>query len=224
MLYAAVTTSFNGFGGPGTARSTVPCSSSTRSPASWSPRSRCRRITPNYFCYYPYGFSIASDGTFWIPQPNSEQHHPRRCQRQRARQLLRQADYLPESASIGADGNVYFSTDPSVMVYQLNPTTGAVNFFASTASPFGTLTSTAPAAPASGPRISTTVLSATTTAATCSSSVGYFGTNNAQDDPVRQRLDRQLRLLGPVPLRPESATSSSASFAPGAYRRDDLGR
>ena len=34
MLYAAVTTSFNGYGGPATARLTASCSSSTRSPAS----------------------------------------------------------------------------------------------------------------------------------------------------------------------------------------------
>ncbi len=28
-------------------------------------------MTPENFYYYPYGFSIASDGSFWIPQPNS---------------------------------------------------------------------------------------------------------------------------------------------------------
>ena len=39
---------------------------------------------------------------------------------------------------------VYFSTTIGD-VYQLNPTSGAVNYFAYTSSPFGTLTNTAPA-------------------------------------------------------------------------------
>ena len=38
--------------------------------------------------YYPYGFSIASDGTFWISQPNSQNIIHVDAQRQRARQLL----------------------------------------------------------------------------------------------------------------------------------------
>ena len=66
------------------------------------------------FLYYPYGFAIAPDGTFWIPQPNSDNIVHLDASRQRARQLLARRTTLPESASIGADGNVYFSgIDPS---------------------------------------------------------------------------------------------------------------
>ena len=88
MLYAAVTTSFNG-PAPAPARSTASCSSSTRSPGQQvGDDHAARSITSNYGCYYPYGFSIASDGTFWIPQPNSENIIHLDAERQRARQLL----------------------------------------------------------------------------------------------------------------------------------------
>ena len=96
----------------------------------------------NYYYYYPYGFSIDSSGNFWIAQPNSGniiELDP---------SYNESASYstnglMPESSSIGADGNVYFSTTVGD-VYQLNPTNGAVNYFAYTESPFGTLTNTAP--------------------------------------------------------------------------------
>ena len=83
--------------------------------------------------YYPYGFSIASDGSFWIPQPNSQniihldsnyneiasystaRHHARECvDRHRWQRLLHRTN-----GSVGTG------------IYQLIPTTpGAVNYFA----------------------------------------------------------------------------------------------
>ena len=123
-------------------RSAASWSSSTRSPARRLRPSRCPTITPNYYYYYPYGFSIASDGSFWIPQPNSGNIIHLDASYNEIGSYSA-GGYMPESASIGTDGNVYFSTTVGD-VFQLNPTNGAVNYFAYTASPFGTLTNTAP--------------------------------------------------------------------------------
>ena len=72
MLYAAVTTSFNGYGGPARlGRRRAARVRPDHRPAGGD-HPAARPITSNYYWYYPYGFSIASDGTFWIPQPNSE--------------------------------------------------------------------------------------------------------------------------------------------------------
>ena len=93
-----------------TARSTASCSSSTRITGQQVATITLPTDNANNFYYYPYGFSIASDGSFWIPQPNS------------GNIIHLDASYneigsysagglMPESASIGTDGNVYFSTD-----------------------------------------------------------------------------------------------------------------
>ena len=89
---------------------------------------------------------------------------------------------MPESASIGTDGNVYFSDEPVGNVYQLNPDHGAVNYFAFTASPFGTLTNTAPGGSGiwvadfydGGLRYDYS--------GNLQQQVGFFGTNQAQTD------------------------------------------
>jgi protocatechuate 3,4-dioxygenase beta subunit/methionine-rich copper-binding protein CopC len=89
------------------------------------------------FFYYPYGFSIASDGTFWIAQPNSNNI----IHTDANGNVL--ASYStgttqPESASARADGNVYFiGNDPTTGsgVYLLDTTSGSVSLFASQSSP-----------------------------------------------------------------------------------------
>jgi protocatechuate 3,4-dioxygenase beta subunit len=137
MLYAAVTTSFASNSVSGELLEFDPTSGNL-----------VATITlpddpANSFYYYPYGFSIASDGTFWIPQPNSSNIiHVDANGNELASYST--GGFMPESASIGSDGNVYFSATIG-NVYQLNPTSGAVNFFQSTSSNFGTLTSAAPA-------------------------------------------------------------------------------
>ena len=75
----------------------------------------------NYYYYYPYGFSIAPDGTFWCLSPTaaiSSTWMPAAT----SSPATPTGGYMPESASIGTDGNVYFSTTIG-NVYQLNPTT-----------------------------------------------------------------------------------------------------
>ena len=78
----------------------------------------------NDFFYYPYGFSIGSDGTFWIPQPNSQNIiHLDASYNEIASYSV--AGMTPESASIGTDGNVYFTGlngFDGTGIYQLNPT------------------------------------------------------------------------------------------------------
>ena len=64
----------------------------------------------NYGYYYPYGFSIDSDGSFWIPQPNSGNIiHLDPSDNEIASYST--GGMMPESASIGTDGNVYFTGD-----------------------------------------------------------------------------------------------------------------
>jgi len=133
--------------------------------------------------YYPYGFSIASDGSFWISQPNSENI----IHLDPSGNLLQSfsvSGMTPESASIGSDGNVYFTGlngPDGNAIYELNTTTGAVSYFAYSPSP--NITSTAPG----GTGIWTGDFDLGAVLYNYSGSnvqqVGYFGTNNAQDDP-----------------------------------------
>ena len=96
------------------------------------------------FWYYPYGFAAAPDGTFWIAQPNSQNI----IHVDGTGSLIQSysvSGTVPESASVGTDGNVYFTGlfGPSgTGIYQLNPSTGSWNyaFF----SPDANITSTAP--------------------------------------------------------------------------------
>ena len=151
MLYAAVTTSFNTNSVSGELLEFNP-----------STGQEVATITlpddnvENYY-YYPYGFSIASDGSFWIPQPNS------------GNIIHLDASYneigtyatsglMPESASIGTDGNVYFSaTIRQCLPTQSHPP-APVNLFATRRHPSGTLTALRPQVPASGPLITMTAV------------------------------------------------------------------
>jgi hypothetical protein len=146
MLYVGVTTSFNGFGGPGSG-------SVTGDLVEFNPMTGAQvAIIPlpvdnsNFFYYYPYGFSIASDGTFWIAQPNS-QNIIHLDANYNLMQSYSVSGILPESSAIGTDGNVYIgalSGPNGSGVYQLNPNTSAVNFFAG--SPLPQINSTVPPA------------------------------------------------------------------------------
>jgi hypothetical protein len=88
------------------------------------------------FFYYPFGFAAAADGTFWVPQPNS--HNILHVDGSGT--LLgafSTGTTTPESATIRADGNVYFAGfDPSGNgIYLLNTTTLAASLFASEPNP-----------------------------------------------------------------------------------------
>ncbi len=176
MLYAAVTTSFNS--------GSVDGELLEFNPATGQQVATITLPTDNANdgWYYPYGFSIASDGTFWLSQPNSQNIiHLDSSYNEIASYST--AGMVPESASIGTDGNVYFTgfDGPNgTGIYQLNTTTGAVNYFAF--SPAANITTTAPGG--SG------IWSGDTDYAALrydyngnfQQQIGYFGTNQAQTD------------------------------------------
>ena len=145
MLYAAVTTAFNGFGGSNTG------ASADGELLEFNPVSGQLVATiplpadnANFYYDYPDGFSIDSSGDFWIAQPNSQniiELDPN------GNEIVSYstASITPLSASIGTDGNVYFSGlygPEGNAIYQLITATGGINFFASSQRP--NLTSTAP--------------------------------------------------------------------------------
>ncbi len=176
MLYAAVTTSFNTDSVDGELLEFNPITGQ-----------QVATITlpvdnAEQYYYYPYGFSIASDGTFWISQPNSENIiHLDASYNEIASYST--AGIVPESASIGTDGNVYFTglNGPSgSAIYQLNTSTGAVNYYAF--SPAPNLTSTAPGGSGiwSGDYYYGGLLY--DYSGNLTQQVGYYGTNQAQDD------------------------------------------
>ena len=122
MLYAAVTTSFNGYGGPGSGSVDGELLEFNPLTGHWWRSITLPADNSNYYYYYPYGFSIAPDGSFWIPQPNSGNIiHLDASGNELASYSTN--GLMPESASIGTDGNVYFSTTIG-NVYQLNTTIG----------------------------------------------------------------------------------------------------
>ena len=127
LLYAAVTTSVNS--------STVSGALLKFDPATGAYLGAIQLPDDpaNNFYYYPYGFAIAADGTFWIPQPNSGNI----IHVDAAGNLL--ASFatgllIPESAGVRADGQVYISGfDPSFQgqVVLLDPSTATVAPFTS---------------------------------------------------------------------------------------------
>ncbi len=182
MLYAAVTTSFNGYGGPGSG-------SVNGELLEFNPITGQQVATitlpvdnSNYYWYYPYGFSIAPDGSFWIAQPNSENIiHLDPSYNEIGSYST--AGITPESASIGTDGNVYFTglNGPNGSnIYELNTTTGVVSYHSF--SPEPDLTSTAPngAGIWSGDFEAGAILSDYN--GNNIEQTGYYGTNQAQTD------------------------------------------
>ena len=213
MLYAAVTTSFNGYGGPGSgsvdgelleidphtgdlvATITLPVDNS------------------NYYYYYPYGFSIAPDGTFWVPQPNSGNIiHVDANGNELASYSA--GGYMPESASIGTDGNVYFSTTVGD-VFQLNTTSGMSTTSPSPPHRLAPSPTPRPTAPASGLRITTTVVTATTTPAT----------SNSKSASTARTRSRPTRIAtSGTRTSPTTTSSSSTSTATSWEPRSCLAR
>ncbi len=182
MLYAAVTTSSNGYGGPGSG--SVDGELLEFNPITGQQLATIPLPTDqsNYGWYYPYGFSIASDGSFWISQPNSQNIiHLDSSYNEIASYST--AGMVPESASIGTDGNVYFTGlyGPSgTGIYQLNTTSGAVNYFAF--SPEPNITSTAPAGTGIWSGDFEYAALRYDYSGNFQQEVGYYGTNQAQTD------------------------------------------
>ena len=128
MLYAAVTTSFNGYGGPGSGSVSGELVEFNPITGQYVATIPLPDDNSNYYYYYPFGFSIGSDGSFWVPQPNSGNIIHLDASGNEIGSYSTDG-VMPESASIGTDGNVYFS-GVAGDVWQLNPASGSVTDFA----------------------------------------------------------------------------------------------
>jgi Legume lectin domain/SdrD B-like domain/Bacterial pre-peptidase C-terminal domain/Bacterial Ig-like domain len=177
MLYAAVTTSFNDSSVDGELLEFDPISGQQVATIPLP------TDNANVGFFYPYGFSIATDGTFWISQPNS-QNIIHLDSSYNEISSFSTAGLVPESASIGIDGNVYFTgiydSNFDTQIYKLDTTSGAVSFFSS--SPAANLTSTAPGGTGiwSGDYFDGALRY--DYSGNLVQNVGFFGTNQAQTD------------------------------------------
>ena len=90
---------------------------------------------PSYYYFYPYAFTPAADGTFWVSQPNSNNIiHLDGSGNVLA--AYSTGNVQPYSPSIRADGQVYFTGyGPTIALYLLNPANGNISVFASQPQP-----------------------------------------------------------------------------------------
>ena len=215
MLYAAVTTSFNGFGGrlgsvdgellefnplTGQEVATIPLPDDNA----------------NYYYYYPYGFSIASDGSFWIPQPNSGN-------------IIHLDSSYNEIASFSTDGlscpkvrrsgPMATSTSRTTVpadVYQLNPTERRRQLLRLHRLAVRHPHQRPPReAPASGAAITTMVLSAMTTAATSISKSASTAPNQAPDRSERATSGMRTSVTTDLFKFDQYGDELTATFVPG---------
>ncbi len=88
----------------------------------------------NNFYYYPYGFAVASDGSFWVAQPNSGNV----AHVSPTGSLI--ASYsvggIPEAVSIRSDGEILVSQTYYGEVQVLDPSSGSVSTFVSSDEPY----------------------------------------------------------------------------------------
>jgi streptogramin lyase len=84
--------------------------------------------TPANFFYYPFGFSVASDGTLWVAQPNSGNV----IHVDAAGNLLNSYSVPgdPEWTAIRSDGQIFISNDTGGLIQKLDPGTGTLTTFA----------------------------------------------------------------------------------------------
>jgi methionine-rich copper-binding protein CopC/protocatechuate 3,4-dioxygenase beta subunit len=177
MLYAAVTTSFNGGSVSGELLEFDPFTGNQVAtiPLPDDPAEN--------FYYYPYGFSIAADGTFWMTQPNAGNviHVD-----SNGNLLASYATgtFAPESAVLASNGLVYFGAlgGPSGSgLYTLDPSSGNVSFL--TSQPLPQLTKVA----ATGGIWSTDWYNGSQRfdlSGNFLQGVGYYGSQQAQTDPA----------------------------------------
>jgi streptogramin lyase len=95
--------------------------------------------TPANFFYYPFGFSIASDGTFWVGQPNSGHVVHLTSTGGLIKSYSTGSGSVPEWTAVRGDGQVFISNDQNGTILQLDPTSGNVTTFTSDPAglPFG---------------------------------------------------------------------------------------
>jgi hypothetical protein len=169
----------------------------------------------NNFFYYPYGFSIAADGTFWVSQPNSENiiHVDAKGN---LLSSFSTAGVLPESATVRPDGNVYFagygSNSATTGIYLLSPSLGTYALFATQPSPDMTQVA------ATGGVWSGDFFDGAQrfdTGGNLKQTVGYFGAIAAQTDPSGNVWNSNFA-YGDLFRFDPSGNQQIAAAAPGA--------
>src|SRR5947209_3458922 len=78
------------------------------------------------FFFYPFGFTVAPDGTFWVPQPNSGNVAHVDASGNLIRSYFVGGD--PADAAVRSDGQVFIA-NPYFLVQQLDPASGSVTVF-----------------------------------------------------------------------------------------------
>jgi sugar lactone lactonase YvrE len=80
------------------------------------------------FFYYPFGFSVASDGTLWVAQPNTGNVVHLDASGNLIRSYATGGN--PEWTAVRSDGQVFVSQDSNGTILQLDPGSGKITTFA----------------------------------------------------------------------------------------------
>jgi streptogramin lyase len=91
--------------------------------------------SPGIGYYYPFGFAIGSDGTFWVPQPNTGNIVHLDSSGNLIKSYSTGSGSIPEWAAVRSDGQVFISNDHNGAIQQLDPGSGNLSTFAS--DPYG---------------------------------------------------------------------------------------
>jgi sugar lactone lactonase YvrE len=94
---------------------------------------------PGIGFFYPYGFAIASDGTFWVPQPNTGNIVHVDASGNLIQKYTTGGGSNPEWAAVRSDGQVFIAEETTSSILQLDPGTGTLTTFVTDSSglPFG---------------------------------------------------------------------------------------
>jgi streptogramin lyase len=94
--------------------------------------------SPGVGFYYPFGFAVASDSSFWVPQPNTGNIVHVDASGNLIKSYSTGSGSNPEWTAVRSDGQVFISNDQNSQILQLDPGTGNISTFASGFSlPFG---------------------------------------------------------------------------------------
>ncbi len=134
---------------------------------------------PNFYYFYPFAFDAATDGTFWISQPDSNNIiHVDGSGNVLASYST--GSILPYSPTVRPDGEVYFTSNTPNAIFLLDPNTGNISQFASQPNPqFSNLAGT-------GGLWSADFYNGAQrfdSSGNLLQSVGYYGSTQAQNDP-----------------------------------------
>jgi sugar lactone lactonase YvrE len=82
------------------------------------------------FFFYPFGFSLAADGTFWVAQPNTGNVVHLDASGTLIKSYSVGSGSNPEWTAVRSDGQVFVSNETGGIIQQLDPASGTVTTFA----------------------------------------------------------------------------------------------